>query len=288
MSHYLSDIAARSITNDNLSLIPSTPVPEVIDKESAPDNFQQPEFVQQSIDPVQSNEKQFIEPAVEINRMDAPLPGTHVERSYISKHLERVEADQETSPAKDQPHETVSFKTVEISKINEAGSLDVKSKVNEPAFIDKTVSKIIPEKKVTKKQTVEKTKNKPHIEKTGDKPHEPVQVHVHANTDEIIRVQKQIINPSVKDADQEKNNLQPTSSHTERIIPNKPDLENKRPVQQNKTNQPTPKLVIGKIVVEILPPIVPVTPKVITRVVPSSSKTGHHKSNKLIFGLGQL
>lgn len=63
--------------------------------------------------------------------------------------------------------------------------------------------------------------------------------------------------------------------------------EKDRPLR-NKTNQPVPKLVIGKIIVEILPPKLPAPQKVITRIVQSSAKETHTKSNKLIFGLGQL
>ena len=63
--------------------------------------------------------------------------------------------------------------------------------------------------------------------------------------------------------------------------------EKDRPLR-NKANQPVTKLVIGKIIVEILPPKLPATQKVITRIVQASAKETHTKSNKLIFGLGQL
>ena len=63
--------------------------------------------------------------------------------------------------------------------------------------------------------------------------------------------------------------------------------ENDRPLR-NKTNQSVPKLIIGKIIVEILPSKLPAPQKIITKVVQPPSKDSYSKSNKLIFGLRQL
>ena len=88
--------------------------------------------------------------------------------------------------------------------------------------------------------------------------------------------------------DQKINKLLPGNPFVQRITPNQPDQVNKKLVQNNKMNEAAPKLVIGKIIVEILPPKLPAPQKIITRVVESSSKDSFSKSNKFIFGLGQL
>lgn len=49
-----------------------------------------------------------------------------------------------------------------------------------------------------------------------------------------------------------------------------------------------PKLVIGKITVEVVPPAAPVPQKIITRTVQTSSSASQPKNNRLSFGLGQL
>ena len=151
-------------------------------------------------------------------------------------------------------------------------SLNAGNNVNETIPVNKTVSKIITEKKELNKSKVEKKDSK-----TADV--------VYA--DEEVSVKKQMINP-VKDEVQKKNKLQQNNSRIERITPIQPDTEHTKPVQRININQPAPKLVIGKIIVEILPPIKPAPQKVITRVVQSPANDHHSKSNKLIFGLGQL
>jgi len=57
---------------------------------------------------------------------------------------------------------------------------------------------------------------------------------------------------------------------------------------RNRNNPPSPKLVIGKITVEILPPVAQPATKIITRVVQPPSTENYPKMNRLNFGLGQL
>jgi hypothetical protein len=92
----------------------------------------------------------------------------------------------------------------------------------------------------------------------------------------------------VKEESKKENTFKQGSSQLQRIIPSNKDVEPKRRVHSSNTNQPAPKLVIGKITVEILPPKLPAPQKIITRVVQTPAKDNFSKSNKLSFGLGQL
>lgn len=130
----------------------------------------------------------------------------------------------------------------------QAAALDNKN-LNEPV-VNKIVSKIAPGRKDTKKQIIQPS----------------------GKSDEF---QNKKINLSEK-------------VRLERITPNQPEQMHKRLVQNSKKNETVPKLIIGKIIVEILPPKLPVTQRTLTKVVQSSSKDNYSKSNKLIFGLGQL
>ena len=281
MSHYLSDIAARSIENDTSSLLPLTPAHNAADtgkagkfteENSEPDSVAQNEFVQQSIVPDQPFLSQKVQQSVITNTTESTVPGKNIQPSYLSKHIERGEVDEENSQVKNNLPESVSFKMVEPSQKITVQSFDAGNNVNETIFVNKTVSKIIAEKKELNKSKVEKKDSK------------PADV---AYADEKVSVKNQMINP-VKDEVQKKNKLQQNNSRIERITPIQPDTEHTKPVQRININQPAPKLVIGKIIVEILPPIKPAPQKVITRVVQSPANDHHSKSNKLIFGLGQL
>lgn len=78
--------------------------------------------------------------------------------------------------------------------------------------------------------------------------------------------------------------LIPKRVKRENILPN---LKDKEPLQ-NKKNTSGPTLIIGKITVEVISPANKVSPKIITKVVSDPSNQGQSKSNKLIFGLGQM
>ncbi len=73
----------------------------------------------------------------------------------------------------------------------------------------------------------------------------------------------------------------------ERISPSKyaPDSNT---AGKNGKNKVTPKLVIGKITVEIIPPVSQPAAKVITRLVQPSETENHPIYNRLTFGLGQM
>jgi hypothetical protein len=253
MSEYLLNIAVRSTGVVTNGLLPAMPVFNAVDpgivedltaENNIPGSAAQDQFVQQSIVPVQPVPLQKLQQAAVLNKTETKEQKENSGRSYFSKHIERVEAEQANSPVENKTRETIPFKMEGPSQKIAIESLGVKNKINELIPVNKKVSKVIPEK-------------------------------------------KQVTDPSVKNEDLKKNKLKPERLHIERITPNQPGMENKRP-GQNKKQQQAPKLVIGKIIVEILPPIKPVPQKVITRVVQSASQNSFPKSNKLSFGLGQL
>ena len=243
MSQYLLNITARSTGNNINALLPSTPVFNAVDsrivpgfkeENNIPDNAGQTQLVQQSIVPVQPAIKEQVR-----NR----------EPSYFSKHIKRDEVEEEISPTRDQLIETKNFRIEKPSQITWVEKVAVNSDLNEPAFVNKAVSKIALKKKEAREKKVENT---------GDELIETGQV------GEIAPVKMQKINPPV-----------------ELITPNQPGQLNRRYVQNTKMKEAAPKLVIGKIIVEILPPKLLAPQKVITRVVQSSSKNSFSKSNKL-------
>ena len=282
MSHYLSDIAARSIARDTHALLPVTPAHNSTDtgkagnfavENSEPDSNGQNEFVQQTIVPVLPIMVQKIQPTVITNTNENALTEKNIQPSYLSKHIERVEVDEENSQLKDNSSKPSSFKVEEPSQKPSVESLDAVNNANETIFVNKKFSKIIPEKRSLNKSSVDKKYMTP-----ADKVY----------TDAVVTVKNQMIKPSVKEEVKKQNKLEPNNSLIERINPIQSDTENTKQVQRNNTNQPVPKLVIGKIIVQILPPLKTVPQKVINRVVQSSSNNNNSKSNKLIFGLGQL
>ncbi|MBK9225657.1 MAG: hypothetical protein IPL67_00980 [Ignavibacteria bacterium] len=234
MSHYLSDIAARSVPDSGLSPLAPTPAWNIADagmvqdhaaETNIGDNAEQDQFVQQNIVPQKPVQVQPIKTPGIISRIESPTAEENIVSSYFSTHAKRL-------------------------------------------------VKLVSEKP---------GKNKHPREEAGKRSIDVV------ITDEVLSLEKQMIAPSVKDKEEKKNTLQPKSdSGIEQLTPNHSGIVNKAAVNNNKTNQPTPKLVIGKITVEILPPVTPTPQKIFTRVVQSASKDSHSRSNKLIFGLGQL
>jgi hypothetical protein len=288
MNQYLLNIAARSNGNVTNELLPSKQIFNAVDagisegfteENNIQDSALQNQFVHQSIVPAPLIMPQKVQHADGLNKTETGMQERNIETSYLSKHIERVTPEEENTPAKIKAIETTSFKIDQASQITAIENAVLKPDVNEPAFADKTVSKIIPEKKAT---------NKKSAEKNPDDVSEADNLSETSHADEIRSVIKQKINPAVEEEDRKKNKLPPTNSRIERIIPNQPSHVNKRPVQNNKANEAAPKLVIGKIIVEILPPKLPVPQKVITKVVQSPSKNSFSKSNKLSFGLGQM
>jgi hypothetical protein len=288
MSEYLINIAARNTGSNSNELLPSaslfntagTGMSEgLIEKNNTQDNAIQNHFFQQGIVSAQPLTPQKAQLDDALNESEKGLTQKNTENSYFSKHIERVAAEKENEPLNNKTVETISFKIDEEASHKIVTNTGDKQNENEQIFVDKKVLKILPEKKETKKQTSKKTNEKPEDTSLNDSIH----------TDKIIYSEKQIIRPAdKKDEIQNEKVTLSNNVRIERITPNQPEQLSKIPLQNNKMNEATPKLVIGKITVEILPPKLQTPQKIITKVVQSPSKDSYSKSNKLIFGLGQL
>ncbi len=280
MSQYLSNIAARSAGNNTPPILPSTRLfnavdsgimPGFADENNSPGRAEQNQFVQQGNVPVQPVPLQRVQQAVVLNKADTKEQERNTEPYYFSKHIEREETVTAGGHTKNKSTETIHFKMELPSQKTTEVNATVRQNLNEPGFVHKAVSKIVPGKKDKKDQTGEKAGGE-LTEADG--------------VDEMVPVKTQNIKPPVDDPG--KNKLLPVHPGIERIIPNQPDQVDKKAMADNKLTEAAPKLVIGKIIVEILPPTLPASQKIITRVVQSASKDSFSKSNKLIFGLGQL
>lgn len=303
MNHYLANIAARNIQNDTHSLIPAIPAPPDFEggtEEVDSDNFQQNDFVETNSGNIKPGE---IEPmrSADLNIKPAfPLPEKNQAASYFTKHTERI-SNLETSIALnsnllkkeeviiEEPSKRVVAipEQIKIAKnqpldTEEMDSQKSSKKVaivqerkffydNEPSFIYKTDSK---------SQSIQKNERKQTTNKTVPESDEPIELKKPLNE------QKRFIVPSIEST-QKINNLKRDIAGVEYITPNKSDRQNSSLVR-NKKETLAPQLTIGKIIVEILPPPTKIPPKIITKYVPSTSNQGQSKSNKLIFGLGQM
>jgi hypothetical protein len=281
MSHYLSDIASRNTGNDSYSLRPSIPlftatepglVQDVADENNLQNSAGHDKVVPQSITPVQPTQVSNLQKPDLTRRTEPQVKDENNKSSYFSKHIERVVLGQENKPVMYQIHNAGNLKIEERPLKSAVESIFERNKIIETTFVDKKVSKIIPEESGQEKQESKKIDNKSNVTRLDD---------------EIIPVKKQTIVPSIKDEQQRINKLPPGKSTVERIVPKLPGTENKMQ-SQNKFQHSIPKLVIGKIIVEILPPIKPLPPKTITRFAQPPSFSSHSNSNKLSFGLGQL
>jgi hypothetical protein len=110
---------------------------------------------------------------------------------------------------------------------------------------------------------------------------------VEESFDEAKPVIKPVIPPAVKAESMVKTKEISKNLRPARLSPAQPAPDNNSQVHR-KNNQQAPKLVIGKITVEIVPPVVQPSTKIITRVVQSPPIENHSKINRLSFGLGQL
>lgn len=282
MSQYLSNIAGRSAGKNSMELLPANPVlygndsgfdQDLSEENNLQDSSLQNQHVPQGILPVQPAAIQMVQQAFVLNNTEIKEPVKNIEPTYFSKHIERVEGEVENSPVKNNRPAAIMDKVEEPFQQSVQEHIEVRHYENEHGVVGKKVSKIIPEIKGTEKKKEVLT---------GDEISEAVQ------DNETIPVFKPWINPLVKNKVQNENILMPGISRIQRITPANKETEPKGLVHRNHPNQPVPKLVIGKITVEILPPKLPAPQKVITRVVPSSSNDSHSKSNKLSFGLRQL
>ena len=274
MNHYLTNIAARSAGDEGKFLNPVSTESAVSDEQSSAegqDNFQHNELVQQSILPDSANQIQSVKSSGINNKLETPLYVESNARSYFSRHTKRLSGIESGNTSQNDFLETKAVKFEEDSEKAEVMLEPIGPDENKSFIDNKTGLNALPEMTGKMKQTLD------------------FSVHKSGKLNEVVdpvNEQKQFISP-LTEVTKKADKLVSKKMGVERIVPNLERNENKRHIQ-NKKQQTNPKLVIGKITVEILPPIATGPPKTITRVVSPSSKPTSSKSNKLIFGLGQM
>ncbi len=273
MSNYLLNIAGRNAANDNPSWTAAATMPVAAVREPQQEVFEQDEPVQQSsvfVNPIQN---QAIEPQDIFKSHEMAVPGKFKVVSYMSRLTERNGEKPENNSNFHEPRQTGIEETGEWPKKNTLENKIVQEKTNLTRFTNKKVPQNIPKKTNTRSVIAQALKILPNQK------NEQV---------ESINAPATLMDSPVKSNVRDKIEWQPIMEGTRHIGPARLQPANKNPVHADKKHQPAPKLMIGKITVEILPPATTVPPKIITRVVQQNIKPGPSKSNNLIFGLGQM
>jgi hypothetical protein len=274
MNNYLSGIAARSIPDDNVSVMPSvaaSPADAIDITEISADPGNAPfdnvlagkQQVQIHKGQPQPDPLRVLQPVVVNKIVETNVQEKNIVLPYITQHIDRLISNEKSNAdaGTDQPA---------------PGTRP--DSTFEPGDTVTYVENIIPGKKdkvVTtgKRDIVPKdtAAESPGIkEKDGEG---------------IKKKTATVIQPSVKHQPGKKSDKVINRVTPVRITPSPPAAEKNNPVAAS-NKQAAPKLVIGKIVVEVLPPV---TPKVVTRIVQSTPHpVNHSKTNRHSFGLGQL
>ena len=288
MSGYFADIATRSVQADSVSLTPSvvavhqTTVPgtDSLFEDAGSNEWIQPEFSQtgfhQPSQPVVINEKDEItnsqQPLQPVGRNENTEPGRNNVLPYITAHTERLIIHEKIS---------VDNQTFQTARGNNSDTVQ-----------DHPIVQII--SKATHSENL--------FPQTGyersDSDHNDILLSedlkaVNNDDDKIKSGKIPVIAPPVKKELIDKNDKNLNWHIPVRIMPTQLSLHKDKPVNDNSNNNnnsnaPKPRLVIGKIIVEVLPSAKPVPPKIITRTVESPSTANHSKISRLSFGFGQL
>jgi len=302
MSNYLSAIVARSNQNNNISLMPSLPAMSAANagmvQDFADENF-------------------FMDSSQKENGKSSLIPSSP-ERAEFSKKSPWDKSD-ENKPGKD-------FSTNELNHKNKVQiqpdipqqimpdtfkeNIEAKDSniINITPYITRHVERMIVNEKSRNDETDFMSANAKNYagltKKSEDYPDNLSVKNNQSNASEakdgsFLNPQESAerMNDSRK---RESNNNHKLKNEKSSLVKNTigtPILPRINPVQavadvssqtRNRKNPPTPKLVIGKITVEILPPAAQPATKIITRVVQSPSTENYSKMNRLNFGLGQL
>lgn len=260
MSQYLLNIASRSAETKDNGLTPS------LSGFNIGQSGKEEDFAKGESD--QDSGNQFLQP--DISTFETPIfknaPNDQdftkikgqqkgFEPSYFSKYIDRVNKPED-------PEQKPIAKTVS-DKFSRFDSLDS----NVP------ISKVLPEIKEKDWQVGERNSEKwiDADQKNKTKPEK-----------------KNYINPILEKTAIGKDKPISDNLPKANISPRQPFTDNSKLILNKGANQTSPKLVIGKITVEILPPVKTNTVKVIQQVVQPPARENFSKTNKLIFGLGQL
>ncbi len=274
MSNYLANIASRSSQSDSISVMPSyTELRDIQPQVSGFELFDETESPTESAkspdnsihkEQVQDNPDMFFpdypqqQPSVFFHNSEEIKTENKNALPYFTQHIERMIVED---------REFISEKTLQTG--SDANS-NIKTNGIDTVFVISKPPKAEPG-------------NDPGVEKFSV-PDDFTKVD--NRSDRIKSEKKAILLPDVKS--QSKGNLNEikNSIRPARLAPVEPVRDSNPQVKKN--NQAAPKLVIGKITVEIVPPVAQPAQKIITRVVQSPSNENHSKINRLSFGLGQL
>lgn len=263
MSNYLSEIAARSIQSNNFSLIPTIHG----QVESDQNILQDFTDIYSLTDNLNQNSESFLTPSppVHIVTGNSTFPEFKNENILHDHPYQKVLTQKNTE--RFQPNNPLQSPRVRTNDIEES---KVFGENVELPYITRHVQRmIVNEKSEINSSLIKDSKSFDNVNESTDSK------------------KTSFIHPAVKPDSPKITNDIPNRLNLKYIIPAQLAMGDNRPTNI-RNNQVTPKLVIGKITVEILPPPPHQAPKIITRVVQAPSTENHSKINRLSFGLGQL
>lgn len=256
MSNYLSQIAKRNAPDHTPFLIPAMPLAKL--KEDDPfeqSNGDQPlsDFVQQG-NPFAANGAEPIVPG-EMKREEVRLLQTRSsDTPYITRHVERLKSGENNDQWAASPAENV------LNHMITGAHSSREVKDNSSAGEGDTATKPILIPAENEDPLEEKRTIKPFVDLNNP-----------AYRNSAFDKKTEVFRPAER--------APHTKLHPTDPIPSQLPERNKRPV---------PKLVIGKILVEVIQAEKATSPKIINHVVQAPSNPNGSKTNKLSFGLGQL
>lgn len=268
MSDYLAQIATRNIY-PTIPPILSPAMPPAAD--AAEDPFEQNSNIPLATAPLQNNlflqpDKSHQVPPIKTeikSNIEKPFPGTKPESLYITRHIERLQFVETKQPA---------------DILSEKAATDFINEKN----TDAAPTTALPRKNSPETNSFIKTVEKEKLEEREKKQAtaQTIQPKTAAN---IKRIEPD--NQLLKERTSGERSTEKNNAKIAQLTPAAPP-----PPAEASSNQPkpAPRLVIGKITVEVLPPDKPVAPKIVNRVIKAPAAAGHSKINKLSFGLGQL
>ena len=195
------------------------------------------------------------------------------EPTYFSRYIERVVAQEKIDYINNPSTDFNRFEKKKPFQNAVKDRVENRNNIVESVPIFNTFSKDIPEKNGPDNQLVERD---------AQEFSEPHQIN------DPTPIEKTLVIPKLESPDRKEMKILSGKLSDGNTIAMQPKADNSRSVLRTNTIESVPKVIIGKIVIEILPPIKAPTEKIIQRVAQTPSKDNFSKTNKLLFGLGQL
>jgi hypothetical protein len=303
MSNYLSEIVARSIQINDIQLMPTTQG-QVKSNQNIQQDFTD---INNPTDDFNQKSESFLTPSTPLQIVSGNSTLQEFSNKNILSDLLKQKVLTQKNTAQFLPNNPLQSPRVETNDIAESKVLE---KIVELPYITRHVQRMIVNEtseinkeglhsaKSTGSNIVYKEHQTGNLENItskimNDKPSKGDDSSLLKDSKSIDNVndatdtkKTSIIHPAVKSDSPKITNDIFNRLNLNYIIPAQLDPGESRPTNI-RNNQVTPKLVIGKITVEILPPLAQQPPKIITRVVQAPSTENHSKTNRLSFGLGQ-